>query len=120
MRSPRLMLLLFSYDLAATLVAISVALIQRFETTDPAVALSPYLPLVLLPLVIRPAVYAGFSLYRREWQYASLRDLFDLVAAVIVGSVLIMLAFVALRYTIFPGTRVFPRSFFVIEPMLSV
>ena len=116
----RLSLWLFAYDLAATLVAVFVSLLMRFDTTDPAVAVSPYLPLVLLPLLIRPAVYAAFSLYRREWQYASLRELFDLVAAVLVGSVLIVLAFVALRYTVFPGTRVFPRSFFLSEPMLSI
>ena len=120
MRSTRLMLLLIVYDLMATLVAISVTLMQRFETTDPAVAVTPYLPLVLLPFVIRPAVYAAFALYRREWQFASLRDLFDLVTAVFVGSVVILLAFVALRYSIFPGTRVFPRSFFVVEPMVSI
>jgi len=120
MRRPNLSLPLLAYDMAATLVAIFVALLQRFETTDPAVAISPYLPLVLLPLVIRPLVYAAFSLYRREWQHASLRDLFDLVTAVAVGSVLILLAFVALRYTIVPGARAFPRSFFLTEPMLSI
>ncbi len=120
MRSSRLTLLLLAYDLAATLVAISVTLMQRFETADPSVAVAPYLPLVLLPLVIRPATYAAFSLYRREWQYASIRELADLAAAVFVGSVLIVLAFVALRFTIFHGEHPFPRSFFVIEPVLSM
>lgn len=127
MRGPRLQhpplrlpLALFAYDIAATLVAIFVSLLFRFDTTDPALAVSPYLPLVLLPLVIRPGVYAAFSLYRREWKYASVRDLLDLTTAVFVGSVLIVLAFVALRYSIFPGTRTFPRSFFVSEPILSI
>ena len=120
MRSSRLTLLLLAYDLAVTLVAISVTLMQRFETADPSVAVAPYLPLVLLPLVIRPATYAAFSLYRREWQYASIRELADLAAAVFVGSVLIVLAFVALRFTIFHGEHPFPRSFFVIEPVLSM
>src|SRR5437588_5797713 len=119
-RLPSLSLPLLAYDIAATVVAIFVALVLRFETTDPTVAVSPYLPLVLLPILIRPLVYAGFSLYRREWQHASLRDLSDLVTAVAVGSVLILLAFFALRYTIVPGTRVFPRSFFLTEPMLSI
>ena len=119
MRSSRLTLLLLAYDLAATLVAISVTLMQRFETADPSVAVAPYLPLVLLPLVIRPVTYAAFSLYRREWQYASIRELGDLAAAVFVGSVLIVLAFVALRFTIIHGDHPFPRSFFVIEPVLS-
>lgn len=120
MRLPSLSIPLLAYDIAATVVAIFVALVLRFETTDPAVAVSPYLPLVLLPILIRPLVYAGFSLYRREWQHASLRDLSDLVTAVAVGSVLILLAFFALRYTVVPGTRVFPRSFFLTEPMLSI
>lgn len=119
MRFSRLTLMLLAYDLAATLVAISVTLMQRFETADPAVAVVPYLPLVLLPVVIRPMTYAAFSLYQREWQYASLRELADLAAAVFVGSVLIVLAFVALRFTIVPGHNVFPRSFFLIEPVLS-
>jgi FlaA1/EpsC-like NDP-sugar epimerase len=112
--------LLVALDVGAALVAVVVALAIRLDTTDPAVALAPFLPAALLPLVIRPPVMAAFGLYRREWKYASVRELFDLVAAVALGSMLIVPTFIAASLARVDGTSPFPRSFFILEPIIFI
>jgi FlaA1/EpsC-like NDP-sugar epimerase len=105
-------------DVVAALVASVAALAIRFDTTDLATAVVPYMPAVLLPVVIRPFVLAALGLHRREWRYASVRDLVDLVRAVIIGSALIVGVFLLLSALGAPGTSPFPRSFFLLEPVL--
>lgn len=105
-------------DVVAALVAAVAAVAIRFDTTDLSAAVAPYLPAVLLPVLIRPIVLAALGLHRREWRYASLRDLVDLVRAVIIGSVIIAVAFLILSAIDAPGTNPFPRSFFLLEPVL--
>ncbi len=109
--------MLFFIDLGAALAAAVTALAIRLETTDPAIALEPYLPAALLPLAVRPLVYIAFGLHRREWKHASLRELADLLTAVGVGSLIILPMFVALNAMDVPGTSGFPRSFFLLEPL---
>ncbi len=59
-------------------------------------------------LVIKPAVFLAFGLYRRYWRYASLWDLIAVVLASSAATVLVVLVMVALRLLEFvPG---FPRS----------
>ena len=79
---------LFAYDLVATSVAIILSFAIRFEANDILATMSPYLPVALLPLLINPAIYVAFGLYRREWRYASIRELYAIAAAVIVASAL--------------------------------
>lgn len=110
--------LLFVIDFSATLAAVVGALAIRFETTDPATVLNPYLPAVLLPVLARPLVLWAFGLHRREWKHASLRELVDLIRAVAVGSLIIVPAFAVLAAAGLPGARPFPRSFFILEPIL--
>ena len=110
--------LLFFVDIVASGAAVVTALAIRFETTDPAIALYPYVPACLLPILIQPAVYVLFGLHRREWKHTSLRELFDVLNAVAIGSLLIVSGFVVLNIANVPGSRPFPRSFFVLEPIL--
>jgi FlaA1/EpsC-like NDP-sugar epimerase len=108
---------LLVFDVLAAVAAALVSLLLRFDTADPLVWLVPFLPTAALPLLIRPAVYLAFGLYRREWRHASVRDLFDLVKAVFVGSVLILVSYAILVALSAPGTSPFPRSFFILEPV---
>ncbi|MFP5343036.1 MAG: polysaccharide biosynthesis protein [Candidatus Limnocylindria bacterium] len=105
-------------DIIASLVAAIAALAIRFDTTDLTTAVAPYLPAVLLPVLIRPLVLAALGLHRREWRYASVRDMVDLVRAVIIGSAIIAAVFVVMSAVDAPGTNPFPRSFFLLEPVL--
>jgi len=110
--------LLFAFDIAAAAIAALASLFVRFDTADPSVWLTPFLPVALLPVLVRPAAYLAFGLYRREWRYASVRELLDLGNAVAIGSVVILASYAALLGLGIPGTSPFPRSFFLIEPVL--
>lgn len=109
---------LIGLDVAAAFVASLAALAIRFDTTDVNVAISPYLPAALLPVVVRPTVHAAMGLHRREWRYASVADLLDLLRALIVGSALILVGYLAMAAAGVPGAVPFPRSFFLLEPIL--
>jgi FlaA1/EpsC-like NDP-sugar epimerase len=110
-------LALLVFDVLAAVAAPLASLLLRFDTADPLIWLAPFLPTAAIPLLIRPAVYLAFGLYRREWRHASVRDLFDLAKAVVIGSVLILVTYAILVSLSAPGTDPFPRSFFVLEPI---
>jgi FlaA1/EpsC-like NDP-sugar epimerase len=109
--------LLFLLDVGGAFVAVFAALALRLETTDPMVALSPYLPLALLPVVIRPIVLAVLGLYQREWKYASVRELVELSLGVAIGSMLIVPAYIAAAFVLI-GPNPVPRSFLILEPIV--
>jgi len=112
--------LLFLFDLAATGLGIIAALMLRFETLDPQVAVVPFLPVALIPLAVRPAVGLAFGLYRREWRFASTRELGDIATSVLVGSVLVASFFGVAALLRVAGTNPFPRSYFFIEPLIAL
>ena len=112
--------LLFVYDLVATGLSIILSLMLRFETLDWALAVAPYLPAALIPLFVRPPIRIAFGLYHREWRFASTRELGDIVAAALVGSVLVVVVFGVVSALGLLGTSSFPRSFFVIEPLITL
>ena len=112
---------LFALDLLTTLLAIVLAMALRFDGLSGFEAMAPFMPVMLLPLVVRPFTNIGFGLYRRLWRYASVADLFQIAMGVLAGSIVA----VAVFYSIFvplgvPGTAGFPRSFWVIEGILSL
>ena len=117
-RPHRTALALLGFDIVAAVFAPLASLLIRFDTLDPAVWLAPFLPIALIPVIVRPAAYLSFGLYRREWRYASVRDLFDLVSAVGAGAIVILGLYAVLATVGAPGTSPFPRSFFVLEPVL--
>lgn len=110
---------LFVFDLCATALSIVLSLVLRFETINFDEALLPYLPVALLPLLVRPPVRLAFGLYRREWRFASTRDLRDILGSVVVGSVIIVALYGVAAFLDVPGANPFPRSFFLIEPLIT-
>ncbi len=106
-------------DLALIVISVIGALILRFETGSLFFA---YLPfgwwMIGVSLVIKPAVYYLFGLYRRMWMYASVEELKLIVIAVSTASVavaLVMLLLFSLGYL--PG---YLRSVFIIDWLLSL
>ncbi|MEQ1508215.1 MAG: nucleoside-diphosphate sugar epimerase/dehydratase, partial [Myxococcota bacterium] len=67
-------------------------------------------PLVL----IRMGAFGGFGLFHGMWRYTGQRDLENLVKATVVSTGLFALAVLAI------GVRPFPRSVFLMEPLLSL
>ena len=111
---------LFVYDIAATLLAIGIGFGLRFDTVFVASSISPFMPVALLPLLVMPPTYAIFGLYRREWRYASVQEMFTLAGAVVAGTILTVAIFEVLAYAGLGGTAGFPGSVFVTEALLSL
>ena len=111
---------LFVYDIAATLLAIGIGFGLRFDTVFVASSISPFMPVALLPLLVMPPTYAIFGLYRREWRYAALQEMFPLAGAVLAGTILTVAVFEVLAYAGLGGTAGFPGSVFVTEALLSL
>jgi len=110
---------LFVGDLVLTVLSILSAYILRLELVE--VFSNYYISLlwmVGLSLLIKPAVYYFFGLYRRMWIYASMRELRLIVLSVTVASAIIapiMLILFANRFFI-----AFPRSVLVIDWVISI
>ena len=111
---------LFVYDVITTALAIAIAFAMRFDVNDIAATLRPYLPAALLPLLTYPPTYVAFGLYRREWRYASVREMYAIAAAVLVGTGITIVVFLALALADVPGTSGYPRSIFFIEGLLNL
>jgi FlaA1/EpsC-like NDP-sugar epimerase len=111
---------LFAYDIAATLVAIGLSFALRFDSIDIPALLSPYLPVALLPLAVMAPTYAIFGMYRREWRYASVQEMFSLATSVLAGTVVSVAAFAVLAWAGAPGAAAFPRSVFATEALLGL
>jgi FlaA1/EpsC-like NDP-sugar epimerase len=110
---------LLAYDIAATILAIVLSFAIRFEANDILATMAPYLPVALLPILINPPVYIAFGLYRREWRFASIRELYAIGSAVVVAGAVAFLALIVLALFDAPGSTGFPRSVFIIEALLS-
>ncbi len=70
------------------------------------------LPLVLL---VKLAVFSGFDLYRGMWRYTSLNDLFNIIKASLLSSLVVIVAILFINR--FEG---FPRSVFIIDSLLTL
>ena len=85
-----------------------------------------YLPqairMTILAIIIKPLVYHFIGLYRRLWAYASIREVWLVVAGVTSGSIFLSLAIVVMTsiQATRPGYLGFPRPVLVIDWMLSL
>lgn len=103
-----------------TFVAVVGAFALRFDASDVSGKMAPYLPVALLPIVVQPATNLAYGLYRREWRYASLREVFGITAAVATATVVNTLFFLAAAQLNLPGTTGFPRGFWPLEALLAL
>jgi FlaA1/EpsC-like NDP-sugar epimerase len=111
---------LFAYDVVTTALAVAIAFAMRFDVNNIAATMAPYLPAALLPLLTYPPTYVAFGLYRREWRYASVREMYAIAAAVLVGTGITIVVFLGLALAEVPGTQGFPRSVFFIQALLNL
>ncbi len=80
-----------------------------------------YLPLIAVPVLVRPLIAVPFGLYRRVWRYASLPDLIQIVKATATGTIvsLAIVYLVMLPLGLMPAVML-PRSFWITEAVLLV
>jgi FlaA1/EpsC-like NDP-sugar epimerase len=111
---------LFIFDLLAVGMSILAAFALRFDASNVLFWLEPYLPVALLPLVVFPPVFVAFGLYRREWRYASVNEMFAIAGAVLVGTGIAFVIELILAVANAAGTSGYPRSIPLIEALLIV
>ncbi|MBN1667804.1 MAG: polysaccharide biosynthesis protein, partial [Anaerolineales bacterium] len=110
-------------DLFLMCVSVLAAFAMRLELGSLFVA---YLPqayrMIAIALLVKPAVYYFFGLYRRLWAYASIRELMLIVVGVTAASVLVLVG--VLGMTAYQATRPgyigFPRPVLAIDWLLSI
>jgi FlaA1/EpsC-like NDP-sugar epimerase len=102
-------------DVAAILLSIYLALSLRADTPLSFDNVRLYVPIIFLPLLVRPIVNVRFGLYRRAWGYASVPELTQVVWALVAGTVICLVLAVFV-----PKPLGFPRSFWILELILSL
>ena len=107
-------------DLVFGAAAIYLALGLRADLAFEPSGVLAYLPAALLPLLARPLVNVRFGLYRREWRNASIPELTHILRATLVGSLVALGMFAISAVLGLDGTVGFPRSFWIIEGVLSL
>ena len=116
---------LFFLDLAVIALSIVGAMILRFDTLSFATEAIVYFPAALFPLLVRPPINVAGGLYSRAWAYASIGELARIFIVVIVGSIAGVLFFYLVLAPLGVGGTItgvggFPRSFFVLEGLLTL
>jgi FlaA1/EpsC-like NDP-sugar epimerase len=112
---------LFALDLVGIALASYVALALRFDRISGPLSVPGFPAVVVLLLATRTIVNINLGLYSRRWRNASVADLERIVAAVALGSVVsIVIFYGASEVALSPMAAGFPRSFWVIEALLSV
>lgn len=111
---------LLAYDVLAVALAIVGAFVLRFDTSDVVETIRPFLPVVLLPILIQPVVNIAFGLYRREWRFAGIRELIGITAAVATAGTIAIALLLVLGAFHVAGTAGLPRSFVPLVSLLSV
>ena len=107
-------------DLLGIVVAAYVALAIRFDRLSGPI-LVPAFPFVVgLLLAARTLINIRLGLYARRWRFASVPDLERIVAAVALGSIVALVIFYgASAFGIATWQDGFPRSFWLVELLLS-
>ena len=112
--TPRLKIIL--HDLAAIALAWMLALFARFNfSLPPSQHLIAGLEALPVVLVVQAALAWRFGLYRGLWRFASLKDLWNIIRAALLGTVS-----VALSLFLISRLVNMPRSMFVLYPLFLV
>ena len=116
---------LFFLDLVVIALSIVGAMLLRFDTLHFVDEALIYFPAALFPLIVRPPINVLGGLYSRAWAYASVGELVRILVVVLAGSMVGIVFFYGLLVPLgVQGTETavgrFPRSFFVLEGMLTL
>ena len=104
----------FGHDLLVALLAWCTAFWLRFNFDIPALYLDSMIESLSWVVALEAIVFLGLGLYRGIWRYASLLDLYRIVAAATLSTMAVSLV-VVLTYT-----ANIPRSVLLLNPLLLV
>ncbi len=108
-------------DLVGIFAAACLALGLRYDVLPGPALIGPVLPTIFLLMAVRTACNSRLGLYSRGWRFASIPDVFQIAAAMLVGTIACMILFYSL-VAIAPADMPagFPRSFWPIEMLLAI
>src|SRR3954468_14555057 len=89
------------------------AFMLRFDGATPSWASALQLRMLLWLLVIRGLTFIPFGVYRGVWRYASIWEMRNIAAGVVVSSGLFAIV------TLVTGAGAYPRSIFIIDALLA-
>jgi FlaA1/EpsC-like NDP-sugar epimerase len=109
-------------DIFITVAAITAAFALRLEGDKVTDYIGSLYWMVLISLLIKPAIYYFFGLYRRLWAYASINELTLISTAVTVASAVFSAVMLLLYIVRVNDTRIlnFPRAILLIDWLLSL
>ncbi len=107
-------------DVIAVAFAAYLAIALRLDDLTPGAALLSWLPVILLPMVVRPVVNHVFGLYSHSWRHVSVPELLHVVWSTAAGTMVMLALFVATSIAGSPLATGFPRSFWPAEAMISL
>ena len=108
---------IFLFDLAAVVIALTGAFVLRFDWFFLRTRSEAW-PFLAAALVVKPAVFAGFGLYRRYWKFASTQELNSIAVANAAASLLLaVLVPVGFRIGVIAE---FPRSVLFVDFLLTL
>ncbi|HVM70265.1 MAG TPA: nucleoside-diphosphate sugar epimerase/dehydratase [Anaerolineales bacterium] len=114
--------LVLTADIVITVVAITAAFAIRLAGDTVTDYIGSLYWMILISLLIKPAIYYFFGLYRRLWAYASINELTLISAAVTVASAVFSAVMLILFIIRINDARVinFPRTILLIDWLLSL
>jgi FlaA1/EpsC-like NDP-sugar epimerase len=107
--------IIFILDVVLLAAALFCAFLVRFEFNIPSYYLSSFLQIIPYAVLTKIACFYLFDLYRGMWRYTSISDLFNIIKAASVSSLLIV-TFIGFK-TRFIG---YSRSVFLIDWLLTI
>src|SRR6478672_4184227 len=116
---------LFFLDLLIIALSIVGAMLLRFDSLRFVDEALIYFPAALFPLIVRPPINIAGGLYSRAWAYASIGELARIFVVVVIGTIVGILFFYLILVPLGVGGTItgvgrFPRSFFVLEGLLTL
>jgi FlaA1/EpsC-like NDP-sugar epimerase len=107
--------LIVSFHFALVLFSYWIAYVLRFEGFVPQAYVDAFVASLPLLLGCRLLAFAHYGLYRGWWRYVGMRDLFNLIRAVVVSSLVFTAALLFLG-----GEATVPRSVIILDALLTI
>ena len=102
------------FDAAVFVIVPFLALLLRLDGDTSSAYFNILLKVVLIGVIIKLAVFSFYGIYNRIWRYATIKDMFAIIGACTIGSVI-----VALLGLLFLDVKL-PRSIYIISYILDV
>ncbi len=108
-------------DVAIIVMSLYFAFLLRFEFAIPGEYLHRVFQTLPLFIILKLAIFAIFRIYQVSWRFVGIRDLWNILTALVLSESVLMLLFsLSPTYMTYLHIQALPRSIFVIDCLLSL